>query len=331
VDICLPNIKILATGGTIAGEAPSNLQTTGYKSGAITIESLLQAVPEIERFANISGEQITNVASPSLTLADWLQMANRINQLLAGNDTDGVVITHGTSTMEETAYFLNLVVNSDKPVVCVGAMRPGTAISADGPMNLINAVQLAASKDAKGKGVLIALNDEINGARDATKTNTVSMETFKAPELGYLGYIQNGRPYFYRTSTRRHTVTSEFSVESLTELPRVDIVLGYVNDDAVHVDAALAAGAKGIVVAAPGHASLSKVLKAALISARQKGIVIVKTSRTGNGMVTRVTEDDQYGFVAGDNLNAQKARILLMLSLTKTYELGTIQRIFNEY
>jgi L-asparaginase len=233
--------------------------------------------------------------------------------------------------MEETAYFLNVVIKSDKPVVLVGAMRPATAMSADGPLNLLNAVRLAASKDAKGKGVLIALNDEINGARDATKTNTVSIETFKAPELGYLGYIQNGRPYFYRTSTRRHTVTSEFSVEGLTQLPRVDIILGYVNDDAVHVEAAASAGAQGIVVAPPGHASLSNALRAALIAAQKKGIVIVKTSRTGNGMVTRVAEDDQYGFVAGDNLNAQKARILLMLALTKTSDLATIQRIFNEY
>lgn len=329
--IGLPNISILATGGTIAGRAPSNVQMTGYESGVIGIESLLEAVPEIQQEANVSCEQITNVRSPSLTFAIWLQMANRINQLLAANDIDGVVITHGTSTMEETAYFLNLVIKSDKPVVLVGAMRPATAMSADGPLNLLNAVRLAASKDARGKGVIIALNDEINGARDATKTNTVSMETFKAPELGYLGYIQNGRPYFYRTSARRHTVASEFSVEGLTQLPRVDIILGYINDDAVHVEAAVAAGAQGIVVAPPGHASLSNALRAALIPAQKKGIVIVKSSRTGNGMVTRVAEDDQYGFVAGDNLNAQKARILLMLALTKTIDLATIQRMFNEY
>jgi L-asparaginase len=192
-------------------------------------------------------------------------------------------------------------------------------------------VRLAASPYARGKGVLIALNDQINSAREATKTNTVSAETFKAPELGYLGYIQNGKPYFYRTSTRRHTVNSEFSIAGVSDLPRVDIVLGYVNDDAVHVDAALAAGAKGIIVAAPGHASMSKALKAALISARNKGVVVVKTSRTGNGMVTRVAEDDQYGFIAGDNLNPPRARILLILSLTKTNELVAIQRIFNEY
>ena len=239
-------------------------------------------------------------------------MAKRVNELLAAKDVDGIVITHGTSTMEETGYFLNLVLKSEKPVVLVGAMRP-------------------ASKEAVGKGVLIALNDEINGARDVTKTNTMAVETFKSPELGFLGYMQNGRPYFYRTSTRRHTARSEFSVDGLTSLPRVDIVYGYVNDDAVHVEAAVAAGAKGIVVAAPGHASLSNALRTALIAAQKKGVVIVKCSRVGNGMVTRVAEDDQYDFVVGDNLNVQKARILLMLALTRTDDLRQIQRMFNEY
>jgi len=215
--------------------------------------------------------------------------------------------------------------------VLVGAMRPASAISADGPVNLLDAVRLAASKEAVGKGVLIALNDEINGARDVTKTNTMAVETFKSPELGFLGYMQTGRPYFYRTSTRRHTARSEFSVDGLTSLPRVDIVYGYVNDDAVHVEAAVAAGAKGIVVAAPGHASLSNALRTALIAAQKKGVVIVKCSRVGNGMVTRVAEDDQYDFVVGDNLNVQKARILLMLALTRTDDLRQVQRMFNEY
>jgi L-asparaginase len=330
-DTKLPNVQILGTGGTIAGKAPSNTQMTGYASGVIAVQALIDAVPEMKQYANISGEQITNVSSPSLTIPIWLQMAKRVNELLAAKDVDGIVITHGTSTMEETGYFLNLVLKSEKPVVLVGAMRPASAISADGPVNLLDAVRLAASKEAVGKGVLIALNDEINGARDVTKTNTMAVETFKSPELGFLGYMQNGRPYFYRTSTRRHTARSEFSVDGLTSLPRVDIVYGYVNDDAVHVEAAVAAGAKGIVVAAPGHASLSNALRTALIAAQKKGVVIVKCSRVGNGMVTRVAEDDQYDFVVGDNLNVQKARILLMLALTRTDDLRQIQRMFNEY
>ena len=304
---------------------------TGYDSGVLTVQALINAVPEIKQYARVSGEQITNVASPSLTFDIWLVMAKRVNELLADDAVDGVVITHGTSTLEETAYFLNLVVRSDKPVVLVGAMRPATAISADGPVNLLNAVRLAASREARGKGVLVALNEEINGARDVTKTNTMAVETFKSPELGYLGYIQNGKPYFYRNSTRRNTVNSEFSVDGLTQLPRVDIIYGYINDDAVHVEAAVAAGAKGIVVAAPGHGSLSNALRAALIRAQQQGVVIVKTSRTGNGMITRVAEDDRYHFIAGDNLNAQKARILLTLALTMTGDLQEIQRLFNEY
>lgn len=195
----LPNVQILGTGGTIAGKAPSNTQMTRYSSGVIAVQALIDAVPEMKQYANIGGEQITNVSSPNLTVPIWLQMAKRINQLLATKDVDGIVITHGTSTMEETGYFLNLVLRSEKPVVLVGAMRPASAISADGPVNLLNAVRLAASKEAAGKGVLIALNDEINSARDATKTNTMAVETFKSPELGFLGYIQNGKPYFYRT------------------------------------------------------------------------------------------------------------------------------------
>jgi L-asparaginase len=327
----LPRIQILATGGTIAGKAPASTQMTGYASGVLTVQALIDAVPEIKQYAVISGEQITNVSSPSLTFDILLTMAKRINELLSSDDVDGIVITHGTSTMEETAYFLNLLVKSDKPVVLVGAMRPATAISADGPVNLLNAVRLAGSKEARGKGVLMAMNDEISGARDATKTNTMTVETFKSPELGYLGYIQNGKPYFYRISTRRHTVNSEFNTSGLTRLPRVDIIYGYISDDAVHIEAAIAAGAKGIVVAAPGHGSLSNAVRAALIQAQQKGVVIVKSSRTGNGMITRVAEDDKYNFIAGDNLNAQKARILLTLALTKTDNVQQIQQIFNEY
>lgn len=327
----LPNVAILATGGTISAKGGSSTQMTGYTSGLIGVEALVDAVPEIQEFANISGEQITNVSSPSLTFDILTHLAKRVNELLASPDIDGVVITHGTSTIEETAYLLNLVVRSDKPVVFTGAMRPATAISADGSLNLLNAVMLAAHPDSVGKGVLVALNNHINASREVTKTNTMSVETFKAPEIGILGYIQNSVPYFFRTTSKRHTAQSEFSVDDLADIPRVDIVYGYLHDDTVHVDAAVAAGAKGIVIASPGHGTMSAAIKQGLVNAQKQGVVIVKTSRCGSGLVTRVADDDKTNFVAGGYLNAQKARILLMLALTKTSDSVEVQRIFNEY
>ncbi len=327
----LPNVKILATGGTIAGKGASSTQMTDYDPGTIGVQVLIDAVPELKQYANVSGEQVANIGSYAMTHDVWLKLAGRCNELLASDDVDGIVITHGTDTLEETAYFLNLVVKSDKPVVLVGAMRPATALSADGPVNILNAVRLAGSKEAVGKGVLVAMNDQLNGARDVTKTNTTHVETFKAPELGYLGYIQDGRPYFYRESTRRHTTRSEFDVTGLTKLPYVAIVYGHVNHDRVAVDALVAAGVKGIVHAGMGHGSIFPVTRDALAEAVKKGVVVVKSSRVGNGQVTRVSEDDQYGFVAGDTLNPQKARILLMLALTKTSDPKEIQRMFDEY
>lgn len=187
-----PNVYILATGGTIAGSAASNTQMTGYKAGALGVQTLLNAVPEIQKVANCMGEQIASIGSESMTVEIWLKLANRINELLARKDVDGIVITHGTDTLEETAYFLNLVVKSDKPVVIVGAMRPATAISADGPVNILNAVTLAADESARNRGVMIAMNDNINGARDVQKSNTLRVDTFVSPELGYLGYFEGG-------------------------------------------------------------------------------------------------------------------------------------------
>ncbi|MHC1761022.1 MAG: type II asparaginase [Negativicutes bacterium] len=327
----LPNVVILATGGTIAGRGGSATQMTGYNPGEIGVQILINAVPEIKQYANVSGEQVANIGSFAMTHEVWLKLAKRVNELLAKDDVDGIVITHGTDTLEETAYFLNLVVKSDKPVVLVGAMRPATAISADGPVNLLNAVRLAGSPKARGKGVLVGMNDQINGARDVTKTNTTHVETFKSWELGYLGYIQNGEPYFYRDTTRKHTFLSEFDVSELKELPYVEILYGHVNGDKNLVIALIAADVKGIVSAGMGHGSIFPTTRDALAEAVKKGIPVVKSSRVGNGMVTRVADDDKYGFIAGDTLNPQKARILLMMALTKTNDAAAIQRIFDEY
>jgi len=326
----LPNIAILATGGTISARGKSATQMTGYQSGLVGVEEIIEAVPEVQQFANISGEQITNVSSPSLTFEILKQLVIRINQLFK-EGVDGIVVTHGTSTLEETAYLTNLLIKTDKPVVFTGAMRPATALSADGAINLVNAVMLAGHPDAVGKGVLVMLNGQINPSRDVTKTNSMSVETFKCPELGFIGYVQNNVPYFFRTTNKRHTINSEFCIEDLDNLPRVDIVYGYLNDDSLHVDASLAAGAKGIVIASPGHGTMSQAIKRGLENAQSQGVAIVKTSRCGSGIVTRVEDDNKTNFIVGGSLNAQKARILLMFALTKTNNPAEIQRIFDEY
>lgn len=327
-----PNIRILATGGTIAGSAASDTATTGYKAGALGIDVLIRAVPEVNNYANVSGEQICSIDSKDMSDDIWLKLARRVNELLARSDVDGIVITHGTDTLEETAYFLNLTVKSDKPVVLVGAMRPATAISADGPMNLLNAVRLAASPKAVGKGVLVAMNDEINGARDVTKVNTTSVSTFQAPELGFLGYMNDGIPEFYRESTRRHTKDSEFNTEGLTALPYVKIIYGHAGDDGLFVKAAMQAGVKGIIYAGTGNGSVHKDAEAALADASRLGIVVVRSSRVGNGTV--IPAESSYieeHFLDGDSLNPQKARVLLQLALTKTHDLSKIQAMFKEY
>lgn len=315
----LPSVYVLATGGTIAGSADSNTQMTGYKAGALGIQTLLNAVPEIHKVANVRGEQIASIGSESMTNEIWLKLAKRVNELLAKPDVDAVVITHGTDTLEETAYFLNLVTKSDKPVILIGAMRPATAISADGPVNILNAVNLAASKDAKGRGVMVAMNDTINGARDMQKTNTLRVDTFQSPELGYLGYFEGGKPVFYKQTTRKHTKDTEFDVSKLNDLPRVDIVYSHVNDDGKMVEAAVANGAKGIVHAGTGNGSIHAATEPAMYDAAKKGIVIVRGARVPNGPTIESTAEwDKAGFVHAGTLSPQKARILLQLGLTKT-------------
>jgi L-asparaginase type II len=329
----LPNVTILATGGTIAGTGATSTTTVGYTAATVGVDALIKAVPEIAKVANVSGEQVFQIASENMGNEHWLALAKRVNALLATDNVDGIVITHGTDTLEETAYFLHLVVKSRKPVVLVGAMRPSTALSADGPINLYNAVLLAGSQDAVGKGVLVAMNDQIHGARDVTKTNTSTPDTFKTSELGMLGYIQGNKPYFYRGSLRKHTADSEFDVSNLNALPQVDIAYAYANVGPVVVDALAAAGAKGIIHAGVGDGSLPAKTKPALIAARKKGAIIVRSSRVGQGILARNGEanDDELDFVVSDTLNPQKARILLMLALTKTNSTKDIQRMFYTY
>lgn len=325
-DTDLPNVAILATGGTIAGSGTSGTNTTEYKSGELGVQTLIDAVPEMTEIADISGEQIVNVGSPEITNEILLQLGNRINELLATDDVDGIVVTHGTDTLEETAYFLNLVVKSDKPVVVVGSMRPATAISADGPLNLYNAVLIASTEEAKGKGVMIGLNDRIGSARYVTKTNTTVVDTFKAHEEGYLGRIVGGVPYFYNEITKEHTTETVFDISKVEELPQVDIIYGYQNNDRYMFDAAVENGAEGIVVAGSGNGSMSDEYVDGAEAAVEAGTEVVVSSRVGTGTVS-----PKDSFMTSDSLNPQKARILLMLSLTETEEDTEIQAFFDKY
>lgn len=327
----LPNIHVLATGGTIAGAAASTTQLTGYQSAELSPEQLIAAVPALTEFANIKTEQIAQIGSQDMTVAIWLKLAKRINELLASPGTDGIVITHGTDTMEETAYFLNLVVKNKKPVVLVGSLRPATALSADGPLNLLQAVAVAGSKDAAGRGVLVVLNGEINGARDVTKTQTSQVQTFQSRDMGLLGWVKDNKPVFYRMTTRKHTTETEFDVSGLDALPKVEILYNYVDPGIEVLEGMLAGRPEGIVSAGTGAASLFTTFKDKLTDACKEGLVVILSSRTGSGMSAWVRTYQDRGFLLADNLNPQKARVLLMLALTKTKDPKEIARIFATY
>lgn len=327
-----PNIHILATGGTIAGTG-SSATTSQYTAGQVAIGTLLDAVPQIKDIANVTGEQIVSIGSQDMNDQVWLTLANRINELLASPECDGIVVTHGTDTMEETAYFLNLTVHSDKPVVLTGAMRPSTAMSADGPLNLYNSVVTAASKDSYGRGVMIVMNGLILGAHSTQKMNTVDVQTFQAPDAGPLGYVYNSRPYYNMQTQKRHTTQSVFDVKGLKELPKVGIVYAYSNIDADVMEPFLTKGYKGIIHAGLGNGNYHKNIFPSLLEARKKGILVVRSSRVPTGPTTLYDEvdDEKYEFVASWELNPQKARVLLMLALTKTNDWREIQKYFEEY
>jgi L-asparaginase len=326
-----PNVTILATGGTIAGAAATGTQS-GYTSGAVNIDAMVAAVPGIAKLATIKGEQIANVGSQDMSFEILLTVAKRINEL-AKSDVDGFVITHGTDTLEESAFFLNLTVKTDKPVVMVGSMRPSTAVSADGPLNLYNAVGVAIDPNAKGRGVLVVMNDSIHAAHSLTKTSTTSVETFMSPFRGLAGLASYGKNDFYTSPTWKHTTQTEFDIASVTQLPRVDIIYAYADMPADLIDAAVAHGAKGIVIAGVGNGNMNKVAVDAAAAAVKKGVVVVRSSRVPIGMVGRNVEldDDKLGFVASDELNPQKSRILLMLALLKNAPADKLQTMFRTY
>ena len=328
----LPHIVILATGGTIAGSAESNT-SVGYTSGAVTVDALVAAVPTLKDIAKITGEQVASIGSQDMSDEVWLKLAARLNEILAKADVDGVVITHGTDTMEETAYFLNLVVRSKKPVVLTGSMRPSTALSADGPLNIFNAVAIAGDPAAAGRGVLVAANDDIHAAHDITKINTTDVQTFMSPFYGLIGTTLYGKQAWFRMPYRKHTTASEFSVKDATTLPRGDILYANADMSADLIDAAVKLGAKGIVVAGVGDGNMTTPALEALSRAAKAGVVCVRSSRVGTGHTWRNSEinDDKMGFVASGELNPSKARVLLKLALMKTKDVAAIQKYFDEY
>jgi L-asparaginase len=300
---------------------------------SVQTEFRAAAVPQAKKIANLRGEQISNIGSQDMNDEVWLKLAGRVNALAAMPDVAGIVITHGTDTIEETAYFLNLVVKSKKPVVLTAAMRPATALSADGPLNFFNAVAVAADKDAAGRGVLVVVNDWIHGASSLTKTSTTAVQTFMSPLSGLIGTVAYGHAEFNRAPIGRHTADTEFSLQGVTALPRVDIIMAYENMDGALIDAAAGAGVKGLVIAGVGNGNLTQAAVSALAAQAKRGIVCVRASRVAVGRVERNVEldDDKLGFVASLDKNPQKARVLLRLALLKSSNPADVQRVFRDY
>jgi L-asparaginase len=324
------NVAILATGGTIAGSAESQT-AAGYMSGQVAVDVLLNAVPELDTLASVTGEQIASIGSQNMNDTVWFALARRVNAL-ALTDVDGIVITHGTDTMEETAYFLSLVAHTDKPIVMTGAMRPSTSISADGPANIYNAVAVAADPRSAGLGVMVVMNDEIHDAHSVYKSNTTEVSTFQSVE-GLIGEVQYGQARYFRAPFTRHTTTSDFTLDGVESLPPVDIVYMHQGVSGTLIDAAVAAGAKGIVTAGVGNGNMTDEALASLTAAAAAGVVSVRSSRVPTGVIGRMVEidDDALGFVASYGLSPPKARILLRLALLTTSDPATIQQYFAEY
>lgn len=326
-----PRVHVIGTGGSIScvGDSRTDLIDYNYADRHLSIAEMTDRVPEAAALAEIRTEQFMNVYGGDVSPTQWLALARRINQIFQEDPaTAGIVVTHGTSTLEETAYFLNLTVKSAKPVVVTGAMRPPTAMSTDADMNLYDAIRVAAHPEAVGKGVLVVLNNQILAARDAVKTSTSRLETFKSNELGVLGYADSdGEVVFYRTPVRAHTLATEFDPASIDALARVDIAHAYSGVDGVAVEAMVKAGARGLVGAGLGSGSAPRAFLDALEAARQQGVIVVIGSQAFNGRVMAKRAFTERGFAVADNLAPKKVRILLMLALATNRQLAEIQRM----
>ena len=327
-----PHVVVLATGGTIAGAGASAAHSATYAAAKVPVDKLLAGLPELSNVAKVSGEQVFQIASESFTNEHLLKLGQRVSALSKQADVDGIVITHGTDTLEETAYFLNLTVRTNKPIVVVGSMRPGTALSADGALNLYDAVSVAASKDAAGKGVLVTMNDEIQSGRDVHKHINIKTEAFKS-QWGPLGMVVEGKNYWFRAPVKRHTTQSEFNIDDIKTLPAVDIVYGYGNMNTTGIEAYGKVGVKALIHAGTGNGSVAAQAVESLKALRSQGVQIVRSARVPDGFVLRNAEqpDDKYDWVVAHDLRPQKARILAMVALTKTQDSKELQRIFWEY
>ncbi len=330
----LPRVIVLSTGGTIAGQQP-NTDKTGYLPGKIPIEELLKNIPSITQKAIVQGEQIASIGSYDMTVDIWIKLARRVNEIFAKNEADGIVITHGTDTQEETAYFLNLTVQSDKPVVLTGSMRPATAISGDGSKNLYDAIIVASDISSKGKGVMLCFNESVYDAKNVVKTNTTNVNAFASPNTGSIGQIYDGRVFYNAQTLNKHGGSTAFDISKIDSLPVVEIVYAYAGASDAAINAFINNNAAGIIIAGTGNGSFDKAILESVKNAVKKGIMVVRSSRVVSGKVTTqyvgTFDDSKLGTIVSDNLNPQKARILLMLALTITKDKNKIQEMFLTY
>lgn len=327
-----PKVMILATGGTIAGAGASASNSATYQAAKVPVDKLIAGLPELAEVAEVRGEQVFQIASESFTNEKLVQLGKRVAELARDPAVDGIVITHGTDTLEETAFFLTLVERTDKPIVVVGSMRPGTAMSADGMLNLYNAVVTAANPSARGKGVLVTMNDEVLSGRDVSKRVNIKTGAFVS-QWGPLGMVVEGRVYWFRLPAKRHTMNSEFDIATIDKLPEVQIVYGSGNMSLEAYDAVQRAGAKAIINAGTGNGSVPDYAVDKLKGLRSSGMIVLRSSRVPDGFVIRNAEqpDDKYDWVVAHDHNPQKAKILAAVALTKTTDTKELQRIFWEY
>jgi len=328
----LPRVIILGTGGTIAG-AGASADRAAYTAGKIPIEDLIGAIPTVKKIANISGEQISSVGSQDMTIDIWKKLAVRINQIIAKKEADGIVVTHGTDKQEETAYFLDLVIPSAMPVVLTGSMRSSTAISADGPKNLYDAITVAIDPKSKGRGVLVSFNEGIFDGREVTKLSTTFTNAFGSPNTGPIGHAYDGKVEYYANAVREVNPKSPVIITADTKLPRVDIVYMYADAPSDQIDFLISKKVDGIVIAGVGNGNFNKAYMEGVKRAVAAGIIVCRASRTSSGRVVLHDEinDDELGTIVSDDLNAQKARILLMLGLTKSKDKKQLQQLFFTY
>ncbi|WP_311222595.1 MULTISPECIES: type II asparaginase [unclassified Acidovorax] len=330
--VAKPNVVVLATGGTIAGAGASAVNSASYAAAKVPVDKLLAGLPELANVATVRGEQVFQIASESFTNAQLLTLGKRVSALAKQADVDGIVITHGTDTLEETAYFLNLVVRTSKPIVVVGSMRPGTALSADGALNLLSAVTVAASPESAGKGVLVTMSDEIQSGRDVVKGVNIKTQAFRS-QWGPLGMVVEGKSYWFRAPVKRHTAQSEFNIDEIDTLAPVEIVYGYGNVPRSTIESVGRTGIKALIHAGTGNGSVADRVVPALQELRGQGIQVVRSSRVADGFVLRNAEqpDDKYDWVVAHDLNPQKARILAAVALTRPQTSQELQRIFWQY